>query len=151
MVYSRWFEMLAGLALLGLVLFTAGATPADIPAGGAPDVAFSHCLEGLRQETGSVLPSQLADRDTCAQLEQIDASLSSADRDAALAGRAGFNLISVALAAPAATWRDAGATRLRAAAAATAAWGDAGAARPQATLAYYTPGDDWMDVGARQR
>jgi hypothetical protein len=150
MVNSRWFKTLASFALLGLVLFTAGATLADIPAGDAPDVALSHCLEGLRQETGSVLPSQLADRDTCAQLEQIDASLSSADR-AALAGRAGFNLSSVALATQAATWRDAGATRLRAAAA-TAAWGDAGAARSRATPAYYyTPGDDWMDGGASQR
>ena len=123
---SRWLKTLASFALLGLVLLTGGATVADIPAGGVPKVAFSHCLEGLRQETGSVLPSQLADRNTCAQLEQVDASFTPA---AAVAGHADFAPSSVALLAQAATWRDAGAARLLAATAATAAWGDAGAGR----------------------
>ena len=123
---SRWLKMLASFALLGLVLLTGGATLADIPAGGASKVALSHCLEGLRQETGSVLPSRLADRNTCAQLEQIDASFTP---PAAVAGHANFALSSVALPAQAATWRDAGAARPLAATAAALAWRDAGAGR----------------------
>jgi hypothetical protein len=147
---SRWLKTLASFALLGLVLLTGGATVADIPAGGVPKVAFSHCLEGLRQETGSVLPSQLADRDACAQLEQIDATRLTSPA-AVVAGRADFALSSVAILARPATWRDAGAADPLAAAAATAVWGDAGAARPQAAAVYYTPGDDWMNAGASRR
>ena len=148
MYNSRWFKTLASFALLGLVVFTGGATVADIPAGGAPNVALSHCLEGLRQETGSVLPSQLSDRNTCAQLEQVDSSLSSADRDAALAGHADFVLSSVAPLAQPVSWRDAGAASPLTAASATVVWGDAGAARPLAAAAATAA---WGDAGASQR
>ena len=133
MVSNRWFKTLASFALLGLVVFTAGATVADIPAGGAPNVALSHCLEGLRQETGSVLPSQLADRDTCAQLEQIDASFPHPATAASQTAFASGFMAFPALPAQPATWRD------------------AGAARPQAAPVYYTPGDDGMDAGVSQR
>jgi hypothetical protein len=128
MYNSRWFKALASFTLLGLVVFTAGATVADIPPGGALNVALSHCLEGLRQETGSVLPSGLADRDTCAQLEQIDATYSPPP---ASAGNAYFAFSSVAVFAQPATWRD------------------AGAAGPLAAFAY--AGDVWVDAGAGPR
>ncbi len=126
MINSRWLKMLVSFALLGVVVFTGAAKVADIPAGGAPGVALSHCLEGLREETGSVLPGQLADRDTCAQLEQIDAARPAFP--AAAGGQAHFGLSSPAPLAQAAAWRDAGATRLLAAAA-MVIWGDAGVSR----------------------
>jgi len=69
MYNKRWFKVLAAFVLLASVAFTWGPQGAAVPAS-----ALSNCAAALRQGYGTVMPSQLSDREICYRLEQIQGS-----------------------------------------------------------------------------
>jgi hypothetical protein len=70
---KRWFKVLVACVLLASVAFTVSPPRVDVPAS-----AFSNCAAALRQGFGTVMPSQLSDREICYRLGQIQGSPSSA-------------------------------------------------------------------------
>ncbi len=72
MYNKRWFKVLVASVLLASVAFTGS------PKGAAAAVsASSNCEAALRQGYGTVMPSQLSDREICYRLPQIQGSPSS--------------------------------------------------------------------------
>jgi hypothetical protein len=73
MYNKRWFKVLVACVLLASVAFTGSPQGVNVPASAA-----SNCAAALRQGFGTVMPSQLSDREICYRLEQIQGSPSSA-------------------------------------------------------------------------
>ncbi len=72
MYNKRWFKVLAAFVLLASVAFTWSPKGADVPVS-----ASSNCEAALRRGVGTVMPSQLSDREICYLLNQIQGSPSS--------------------------------------------------------------------------
>jgi hypothetical protein len=73
MYNKRWFKVLVACVLLASVAFTGSPPGVEAPAS-----SFSNCAAALRQGFGTVMPSQLSDREICYRLGQIQGLPSSA-------------------------------------------------------------------------
>ncbi len=69
MYNTRWFKALAACVLLASVALTVSPVGAAFPL-----VASSNCEAAIRQGSGTVMPSQLSDRELCYVLKPIQGS-----------------------------------------------------------------------------
>jgi hypothetical protein len=115
MYNKRWFKVLVAVVLLASVAFAAS------PSGAAASLLAvgSNCAAALRQGVGTVMPSQLSDREMCYLVRGIQGGPSSTVAVSPAAGVARL----AAPVLPEAGWQDAGAARPSAAPVAPAAAG----------------------------
>ena len=152
---TRWLKLMVTVAALGLIAATGSAQAANVPAGSTSSPALGYCSPAPRPAVGNALPSRAAAGELCSEASPAYVPAAGGWRVAGPANGGG-TLSLVAFVSPAATWRDAGASRPPASApvSVAAGWLAAIASREKFTTnpaPFGAPKLAWGDAGAGRR
>jgi hypothetical protein len=111
----RWLQLVVSLAALGLITATGSAQAADVSTGSTSSPAVGYCAPAPQPAAGNTLSSRSTAAELCSQAGPVYVSTAGGWRVAGPANGGG-TLSLVAFVARPATWRDAGATPVSAAA-----------------------------------